>query len=200
MHVLLTHFSNLLSTLDSAQLSSQQALEFLLSLSSQGWRYRHRWSLLWALGWWPRVYILGQAFSWMNHPHPLPRAPICSSEPEVAHYYFVFNVFGRVLHCKSRLYVNTVCFESFPVPRPLSSEGWLLPETHMWSLDRSSKVEKLAQHSSCQGWVSLTCRAALLMVLHGGASSVRRSQLFVPPSQATAMFNLESRLLWQISN
>lgn len=59
-------FLQLVQNTDPAQLCSQQALEFLLSLSPQVSVF-HR-SYLWVLGRWPQVYILGQAFPLTPHP------------------------------------------------------------------------------------------------------------------------------------
>lgn len=145
MHVFLTHFSNLFRTLIQPGCLPHKHWSsscFCLPRDAIIGMDGH------TCGCWGgdlRSPSLGKLFPEWTTPTPLPCAPICSSKPEVAHYYFVFNMFGRVLHCKSRLYVNTVYFESFLVPCPLSSERWLLLETHTWSLDRSFKVEKLAQ-------------------------------------------------------
>lgn len=144
---------------------------------------------------WAPALLLRRALSWLSHPL---QHPSLFFKLVVRLVIILFSTFlvGSFMVRTGLMW--TQCFLNpsgvAPLPNLFSPR-----HTHMWLPDRSLKVKENL-HSSCQGCVSLAGWSGLLMVLRGKAPSVWSSQHLVLPLQATVMFNLESRLLWQISN
>lgn len=125
---------------DSARLFlTKKSPRVLLSLPSEGWPYRC----------WPSQRL---AEDLRSSPPPQASSFLTESSPQHPSLFFklvvrlaifVFNILGRVLHGKNRLYVSSVSFESLG---SLPTQPFL-PGTHahIWLPDRSLKVEELAQ-------------------------------------------------------